>query len=285
MNTITLARRWWGLVVTGLWLSICASGATIYDLGDIAVGGDGTGSAVPGLGLDTDTANFVPPDTFGGYSTNAPFFRPADGSGGSANLPFVDGVFVPRGVTQIDSTGRTFPFPSTGGGHFDAFRNAYAVFDRDVQPPPPRLIPIQLADQPGVNRRGLGIHSNSGITYDLAALRAAGAIFDAVRGVAGMNYDSVGTTGKVVIWVLVDGVPLYQQEFPNSQGTCEAFWLSLAPSDRFLSFVATDYSGSTQYDHSVIADAALVPEPTSLLFMALGGLFVFDTRAARRQRA
>ena len=100
-----------------------------------------------------------------------------------------------------------------------------------------------------------------------------------------MNFDSVGSLAHLVIWVLVDGVALYQQEFPNAQGTCEAFHVKLGPSDRFLSFVATDFDGSNRFDHSVIADAALVPEPASLLVMVLGGLVVLGTRAARRRLA
>jgi len=260
------STRFIWVVVAGIVFTAATAAAADIDLGDIGVGGDGSGSATPGLGLRITTATLLQPDQFGGSSHySAPFFKPTDGSGGSVDLPYVDGVFLPKGLTPIDSTGGTFYFPGTGGNRYDAIRNAFAVYDNDGQPP--GLAPIQLDDQPGVNRRGLGIHANQGITYDLNALRNAGYSFSFVTGVAGLNFDTLLERPSEV-WVLVDGAQLFRQTFFNGGEYCP-FLIPVGPDDHFLSFACTDYNGTNSSDHGVVADAYLaVPEPASVLLVA-----------------
>lgn len=262
----------WALVMVAAFLTEAAPAGTHRDLGDMAVGGDGTGSATPGLGLLVTTGQLIPPEQFGGSSAGGPLFIQTDGSNGTAALPFVDGVFLPHGTTQIDSTGRTFAFPGTSSRRYDALRHGYALYEGD----PPGLKPIRLNDWPGVDRPGLGLHANSGITYDLAAIRAAGIPVMGVDGVAGLNFDSY--QGAVEVWVLVDGQQRFRQAF-LSGGDFGRFSLPLTSTDQYLTLVATDYNGSPAGDHAVIAEPVLlVPEPTGLACLAV----VAVLRARRR---
>jgi hypothetical protein len=255
-------------------LGVFSAKADPIDLSDMAVGGDGSGSAIIGTGLDIVTGQLVGPAAFGGSTHhNSSFFRATDGSGGSANLPYVDGVFLPKGLSQIDTAGGVFYFPGTGGWRFDAIRHGAAVFDRDSNPP--ALVPIRLDDQPGVNRGGLGLHSNQGITFDLDAIRNAGHSFDAVTGVAGENFDT-GALRPLEIWVLVDGQERFSHTF-HIGGDYLPFTIDLTPSDRFLTFACTDYDGVNSSDHGVIADLSLIPEPASLVCL-LAGLVLIRRR-------
>ncbi len=120
-----------------------------------------------------------------------------------------------------------------------------------------------------MNRPGLGLHSNQGITYDLDALRNAGYSFALVTGVAGHNFDT-GANRPLEIWALVDGEQLFRQTFYNG-GEYSSFSIALQPTNHFLSFVCTDFNGANNSDHGVIADLSLIPEPASLVCL-LGGL-------------
>ena len=113
-----------------------------------------------------------------------------------------------------------------------AIRNAMAIWDAD----------LQLADQPGVDRPGLGMHANQGITYDLDALRAVGHQLLRVEGVAGMNYTSYSASAAdVEVFILVDGVERYRRVFYGTQEPrCEAFSVTLGSEDRFLTVAVTD---------------------------------------------
>ncbi len=136
---------------------------------------------------------------------------------GAVDFPFVDGVFIPNGTTQIQSDGSAFDFPNTAGDTWDAIRGAAALYAETTN----SVRPIQLADQPDVDRRGLGMHSNTGITFDLEALRDAGHKFNRFVGVGGINFTASGNSGTdFTLRVLVDGEVRYQQAFRNSANQC-----------------------------------------------------------------
>ena len=253
--------------VVALTLGAVAS-ASIVDLGDITVGGNGAGSGPVGAGLSTGNGTIYDAHTYAGNSYGPFQFIRTDGSGGTANLPYVDGVFVPHGTSQITSAGLQFPFPDTNGKRWDAIRNAAAFVHSDTHV----LYPIQLPDQPGVDRRGIGIHANNGITYDLARLRNDGYVFDAVSGIAGINYDALNDPSpSIETWIIVDGQVLFDQPFRTIGGlTYRPFNLTLPSNAQRLTVVVTDLNENTDADHGVIADFALVPEPAALLLVAVG---------------
>ncbi|MEW6249730.1 MAG: NPCBM/NEW2 domain-containing protein [Planctomycetota bacterium] len=258
----SLRAQWTALIAVSA-LAITAAGQSI-DLGDIAVGGNGYGSATWGLGLSV-WGQLVAPTVWGGNDFGSAEFVRTDGSNNTANLPYVNGVFRPVGLTPISSANNTFQFPDTNARRHDAIRNGASHFETAYG----YLIPIRLDDEPGVDRPGLGIHSNQGITYDLDALRRAGYSFDAVSGVAGLNWAAWhAPQATVEVWVLVDGQQRFRQAFLATGLHSERFRIPLSPTDRYLSFACTDFDLNPYGDHGVIADAALVPEPAGFLLAA-----------------
>jgi hypothetical protein len=271
MKAVAVYGRTMAVAFGSVLLGLAAPARAQIDLGDIAVGGDGTGSAQQGLGLRVTDGQFVPPTEFGGsYWFGSSLFLPTPG------LPYVDGVFSPNSTTTISSTNMTFAFPDTGGWVWDTLRNAGAVYEPDVNPPHLHL--IQLGDQPGMNRKGLGIHANQGITYNLDALRTSGATFDRVAGVGGLNFSALQAPGDFELWILVDGVESYHQIFANNALTYEPFSIDLSSGSHFLTIATTDYDYSNYADHAVIADLRLLPEPGALAM--LGVLAVLARRRA-----
>lgn len=237
-------------------IGIQALGDTL-DLGIIMVGGDGTSEMDP-WGLSVATGALVAPNVYGGGASSGPAFHKTDGSATSANLPYVDGVFVPKGLTQIDSLGHTFAFPSTGGRQFDALRNAACVYDNDLGSP--QMVQLQLSDEPNVPRAGIGMHPNAGVTFDLQDLRQAGYVISTVEGVGGLNFDAIALhVGSVEAWVLLDGVQQYHQQFIGAgAGPYSApFTIPISGANRFLTLACTDSNGANSSDHAGFADLRL----------------------------
>jgi hypothetical protein len=227
---------------------IAGSTSTLLLLGDMLVGGDGTGSGTFGAGLDVRTGAIVPPSVFGGTSSGGPSFITTNGTGGAANLPFVSGVFVPNGLTQIDALGRKFTFPPTTGISYDALRNGVAVYDDSVH----HAWPIRTVADPNTLPLGIGLPSNAGVTFDLAAIRAAhpGTMFGILAVLPSLNMEALAAGATAETWVLLDGmvmshavldpnVPFVQVSGPVPLG---AF--------RYLTFATTDADGSAA-DHVV----------------------------------
>ncbi len=260
MKPMCLALR---ALLSAILVTGASASAGVIDLGDLVVNGNGSGSGPVGWGVSAFNGALYDNQTFAGSSGGPFHFIRTDGSGGSANLRYVDGVFVPDGRTQITSTGTQFPFPETNGVRWDAMRNAVGLFDSNLG----HTLPLRLPDQPGVDRRGVGIHANNGLTYDLARLRADGYSFNAVRGVAGINYDALGDPSpSVEIWLIVDGQVIFDQPFRTIGGlTWRPFEFSLPANAERLTVAVTDLNESTDADHGVIADFALVPEPAAVL--------------------
>lgn len=236
-------------------MTAATAGATEIHLklGDLVAGGDGCG-AKSTLGINPRDGKPSGATTFAGSGSGVPAFKVCDGTGGTANYPLVDGVMTVNGVSVIDSLGGTFGFPVTGSASsWDAVRNNVALIDSGAI-----ATVIQLNDQPGVNRSGIGIHASAGVTFDLAAIRAAysGATTLRVEGVAGLNYESC-VNANVEIFAIVDGVARYQNSF-LSGGDHQPFSFTLNASDRFLTLACTDQNQSNGCDHGVIADAILV---------------------------
>lgn len=222
-------------------------------LGDLVAGGNGCGLAPVTQGINPRNGTLAKVNTFSGNGGTGPKFSAADGTGGKVNYPLIDGVFVAHNTTQIDTLGGTFAFPATANGTtWDAIRNAVALVDSGNT-----QIPMRLDDQPGVDRIGIGLHTNCGVTFDLAAIRAAnGASTLRVEGVAGLNWEACAGA-DVEIWVLVDGVARFHQAFLLG-GNAQAFSIPLTDNDRFLSIASTDQDVSDGCDHGVMADPILV---------------------------
>ena len=228
-------------------------GDRYLELGDLLVGGNGFGGGTWGAGLNPRDGTLAPPDVCAGFGS-APEFIALDGTGGAVDFPNVDGVFRPQNSTQIDTLGTVFAFPATGGGTFDALRNGVAV----VNYAPPAL-PIRLADRPGEDRRGLGMHTNAGVTFDLAAIRSSLHSDAPARlvAVAGLNEVAIAAGATADAWVLVDGVEQFHQFLSASETTFADVAVEIPATARFLTLATTD-AGDQTADFVAFADARLV---------------------------
>lgn len=195
-----------------------------------------------GTGLDLRTAAPAPRGrrTEDGRS-NRQLFR-------KVSSRYIDGLFVPNGVTQITSTGLTFGFEKTDSGSYsDAVRNGISVVDETGQTKPIDVAaPTDALAYQGPQSIGVGLGPNAGITFDIAALRRSNPEFYLVALIAleGMSRESpVGSS--VRLRVLVDGVavPFADNKF-NIPGASRAVSIDLQTAQRFVTLVSTSSENS-----------------------------------------
>lgn len=202
----------------------------------------------------------------------------------SQSVDFVDGVFIPNGklgATQVDSIGRTFTgFPETAG---DCWGGAIMARRPRYESSLP-LIRLEfhgnnygyvnwlhIASKPDeLSPQGLGLigmHSNSGITFDLHAIRARYPDkrilrFQAQVGNLESRLETAEMSHTAEAWVLVDGKLRHHRRSFNRESGAETIDISLADRDRFLVLAVTDDGGDTAYDWVAFGDPVI--EMTSL---------------------
>lgn len=204
------------------------------DFGEM-VSGDAQRSKGGGLAIRTD-ARIARGRGTGGTLSNRSLFR-------KTSEPYVDGVFVPNGTTQIASTGLTFAFEDTGPGKpSDVVRDGASVVDdggrtRPIDVDTGMTALAYQAPQPF----GIGLGSNGGITFDIAALRERNPKFYLVAlvGFMGMSRESpVGSS--VHLRVLVDGVevPFASKRFATP-GESVPISVDLQTAQRYVTLAST----------------------------------------------
>lgn len=193
-----------------------------------------------------------------------------------ASFPFIDGVFIPnRGDGQIvTSTGLRFEqCPETLG---EAFYNISTI----------RKIPVEgfedytlaLSDDSDLSAGIMLLHANSGITYDLSAIRRyyhgfkvvafetdygfPTALYDKLKNADAEALIQSPDTGTVEFYILVDGqvrrkVPTMSIRKHSTPGTVH---IPLSPQDRFLSLISTDSNRNNNFDWLVLENATLILE-------------------------
>ncbi len=217
------------------------------DLLDIVAGGNGLGTRRE-YGIDPTTG-----------AIDAYFVaRWRDGNGEYRKVsrhPMIDGVFVPNGKrspVRIDSAGHEFDgFPPTSDIAWGS------IWTRDAATKPGAgttrehcwMHALGAADQYMPDRRGLlGLHPNSGISFDLGGIRriypdARPARFRAVAGMGDTSSRSTKVDRLADVWVFVDG----QLKF-HRRGLCPEAGpvivdVELGPNDRYLTLATTDGAG------------------------------------------
>jgi hypothetical protein len=238
----------------------------LVNLADIVAGGNGVRKAYhQGISLVDGRAV----DDYG---------APAPGDGRYIRTPtiaFVDGVFIPNGKlgpVQVDSIGRKFVgFPATFGDCWGG-----AIMAR--RPREEKSLPyIRLefhgdnygyvnwlhiaskAEELSPEGHGLiGMHSNSGITFDLHALRARHPNRKIVRFRAQVgNLESKLERYVADAWVLVDGELRYHREKFSREDGPDSIDVPLSDRDRFLVLAATDVEANTAYDWVAFGDPVI----------------------------
>jgi hypothetical protein len=224
------------------------------DVVDLISGGDGT----------THRNGFAVDPTTGAAGVLAPNpvrlgdhrFHPVTG------IPVIDGAFVPDGsvAAPLDSAGDTFLFPPTRNECANNIMTGPKLPWYDEKSPTTFIRGVDYALDP---HSIICIHSNSGITLDLDAIRRlhSDATLSHFRCMIGNSFvpgsfrDSVDFVPHAGVFVLVDG----KARFANPSFTPADGLLSvdvpLAASDRFLTMASIDDHVAIQYDWLMWVDA------------------------------
>ncbi|MBI1371027.1 MAG: hypothetical protein GC162_20530 [Planctomycetes bacterium] len=199
-----------------------------------------------------------------------------------AELPFVDGVFMPDPKGQLNivsTTGVTTEALPPNSGHawghvwngpqigYDTFKKDAPVVTYDT-----RLNTVVAGtdySQPGHSL--LNLHANKAVTFDLAAVR------DAYPGVRIVKLTAVAADAEITlqragrqsprertsadVWVLVDGRMRFSRRNINALDGAIAVSVDLSDGDRFLTLAATDGGNGDGNDWTLFADAVLHVEP------------------------
>lgn len=213
-------------------VNIVRKGQRHINLADITGGGNGFGTGRRNVGLSPITGEI-------GEIYQADRNRKTDNTYHSVSMhPFIDGVFVPNGLTKqvISSQGHVFiECPATQGNYFTEISSTPRVVDRAE---------IVLG---GVNYSqteelgSLFLHANLGITYDLQAIRSQlGNVhlthFRSDIGVCESSWRPCNAD----FWILVDGQLRYRRESVQQKGILDTVEIELSENDRFLTLVTTD---------------------------------------------
>ena len=229
------------------------------DLVDVVAGGNGfTGRR--NRGIDPTSGRAVASNTRPDLTGDGQYHR-------VQAIPFVDGVFIPRGgaaSVQLDSAGHTF-------AEFDNANNLAAshVWAGGEIPTIPRnTIPTKIGgiDYGTPDHGFLYLHANKGITFSLDAIRRANPGWKIARfyAVAG-NAENVSATGQPVhaeFWVFVDGQLQFRRRDVSSFSGAMPINIPIADKQAFLTLVATDGGHPIGYNWILFGDPRLELKPT-----------------------
>jgi hypothetical protein len=230
----------------------------VLDLVDLVAGGDGF-SQRRNRGIDPTSGQVS------GRSpcTYAPTFAGDHGYHRVDGVPGVDGVFIPNGAAgavQVDSAGHRFD----GFGKTDNLTYSHIWAGGSIAP-------VNAFDAVRTNLGGaddyaaaghglLLVHANSGITFDLEAVRrlAKGAKVVRFRAVAG-NAAAFTETQAINsdVWVLVDGKQRFVRGEEPGRGGPVYINVPLKEGDRFLTLAFTDGGDGCGWDSTIFGDPQL----------------------------
>lgn len=225
----------------------CSIPGRRLDLADIVGGGNGFGSGVLNTTIDPLTGRWQD-QPYAALDLNVA--KPQGGIGRYVLVPqlaFVDGVFVPdsnEGPVLVSSAGHVFAeCPDTVGQFVSGVCNGAKILLANGQS---SQITVQGKNCGTPEFPAIFMHSNLGITFDLAAIRKALPTTRLLR------FRSLCTMNKLVdlrgigeAWILVDGQPRFQQDV--HLGERYSVNIPLEQEDRFLTLISTD-NGNAQAD-------------------------------------
>lgn len=234
------------------------------DLADIVGGGNGLGTGQKETGLNPSNR---PADLPGEMRD-----RKSDNSYNKVTSnPFVDGVFVPNGMSPqvVNSAGHIFrECPITSGYFFADILHSPVSRLKKNSSATDTTISLGSVDYSHPGKTFLCLHANSGITFDLNAFRSRlQTPIRLLRTQTGLLDFAPAhmDVGYAECWILVDGQVRYHAQMQAGQS--EMVEIELSPSDRFLSFVATDGgSRDPQLDRNAIGyDWCIFGQPKLIL--------------------
>ncbi len=219
------------------------------DLVDLIAGGDGYGTGKPyPAGINTQTGAAISAMAQGVESTPNSYLPVPE-------IAAVDGVLVPDGgagqAVTITSTGiQVHDLPDTTALTWDYILNGKVSLQASST-----LGETDYATAPNTL---LGFHANKGITFDLDAIRASdhGGVFR-FRAVAGYGGGPVATRADFFIYIdgALRGV---RRGFSTKDGPLPIEF-DIAPTERFLTLIATDGGDGLSSDQVFFGNPRLIP--------------------------
>lgn len=210
-------------------------GHKTLDLADIVGGGNGFDAGTLECGIDPGTGEYLllGPENFYDYPFASNAYRAFEAN------PFIDGVFVPNaadGTQIISSRGHVFSdCPETNGRYYARIINGTTqTFGGGGPGLALNSITYGIPAKPAIF-----IHTNQGITFDLAAIRKAlhGVRIVRFESVCGISQTAVDF-GLADITVLVDGQTRFSQK-KTEKSQFRAVNVQLHDGDRFLTLMTT----------------------------------------------
>jgi hypothetical protein len=221
------------------------------DLADIVGGGDGRGSGKNRVGIDSRNGKEVdaaPRGYLSAIKVNAPKPGPTK---------LVNAVFVPHGPGEVPvtTTGLTVQgIPETSKAGWDAIRNGPVAAQHSTK--------LDDVDYAKAGHTVLGLHANAGITFDLAEILAVVKVADP-RFRAVVGYGGTTPEAGADYFLFVDGGLMAKGRIGADDGGTPLD-VSLPPSARFLTLIATDAGNGIGHDQIFFGDARIEGSSPSL---------------------
>ena len=218
------------------------------DLADMVGGGDGHGSGTKGKGISIRDGSLVTDKL--GYHRDIMTNRLQKTEPNP--LGFVQSVFVPDGRAPVPvAPKQEVKLPPTCGHTWDAIRNGELAAQRSTV--------IGGIDFKSKGHSILGLHANSGITFDLAKIRAANGL-KAMRFTAelGFGADEKAANSLADFTVFVDAEQRFQR-LKMRKSESAHLDVEVPAAAKILTLVATDGGDGIGNDLLFLGDARLTP--------------------------
>ncbi len=231
------------------------------DLADIVGGGNGFGTGRECVGIEPISGKVLKDLMLVNRKLGYSHYFPV------SENPFIDGVFVPFGGNApqiVTSQGHTFDqCPVTDGCYWiEITNNPIASISGNAGG---EALDVHLVRLGGIQfgmplHPAIMMHSNTGITFDLDALRASipGVGIRRFTSICGMSDTVIQQNVQSDMWILVDGQKRHGAHFVYNQ-TSHYIYLDVEihEQDRFLTLVSTDGGDGNGGDWTFFGDPAL----------------------------
>lgn len=223
-------------------------GGSGWNLADIVGGGNGTGSGQPGAAIDLLTGMVT--DSRRGFLEGAPVNHYV-----KSPQPFIDGVVIPDGESfsriQITSSGiEVDNIADTSGKAWDSIRNGPVNSQFSTV--------LGGVDFAADGHTLLALHANAAITFDMAAMRAAG-FAKTSRLFAQVGYFGQTPKAGACFHVFLDGKLITERRGIGRDDGLIDLNVIIPSTAEFLTLMATDNGNGIGHDQICFADAVLLP--------------------------
>jgi len=250
----------------------------VFDIGQIVGGGDGRGSQLPGNqgkdAIDQRNGTFVSGNIFNSAHPSPTYFSQVLAS------PYIDGVFITQFTNTITSTGVSYDV----GSNDKMMMYDYITYQR--------LADGNIFNISGISyQSGFGIHSGSGITFDIDAFRSISAFsrltFESDFGLGVSGTSSNGVYGYAILSsASAVSTVIKSPLITSSSNNPYRFNFDIPSSTRFLTLISGQ-AGESYFDHSgfgnpTITGTITVPEPKSYVLGFIVAVFLGSVIYHRR---